>query len=68
MMLIFEEIQKNTSDSVYQKPPPSPLIRTCIVWDDFQGNKEKIRLREAVNFQSRELLSPLLPGLESQFI
>ena len=25
MMLIFEEIQINTSDSVYQKPPPYEL-------------------------------------------
>ena len=41
MMLIFEEIQINTSDSVYQKPPPYlPPSRTCIVWDDFQGNKD----------------------------
>ena len=49
MMLIFEEIQINTSDSVCQKPPPPPLLRrTCIVWDDFQGNKEIRRLREAV--------------------
>ena len=49
MMLIFEEIQINTSDSVCQKPPPPPLLRRpCIVWDDFQGNKEIRRLREAV--------------------
>ena len=38
MMLIFEEIQINASD-----------LRTCIVWDDFQGNKELRRLREAMN-------------------
>ena len=46
MMLIFEDIQINASDSVCQKPPP---LRTCIVWDNFQGNEELRRLREAMN-------------------
>ena len=30
MMLIFEEIQINTSDSVYQKPLPPPLLELAL--------------------------------------
>ena len=44
MMLIFEEIQINTSDGVYQKPPPLlqlalfGMISMCL-----QGNKKTER-------------------------
>ena len=45
MMLIFEEIQINTSDRVYQKPLPPPLLELALFG---MISKEIRRLREAV--------------------
>ena len=44
MMLIFEEIQINTSDGVYQKPPPlSQLALFGMISMCLQGNKKTER-------------------------
>ena len=68
MMLIFEEIQilKHFRQRLSKTSPLPPPLRTCIVWDVFQGNKEIRRLREAMilNNEKRRDSDCQLPNLE----
>ena len=58
MMLIFEEIQidEHFRQRSSKTSPLAPPLRTCIVWDDFQGNKKTERGNDTLITRKGEML------------